>query len=390
MSNDHEAHRGQDKPRVLDYYLLLGLRLGRHIEGFVDAYYGPPELKEQTDAEELVDPATLADDAARLLRATEDSWLRAQLVGCETTARRLAGEPISWEEEVTRCYGVSPEWTDEAVFESAHERLDGALPGEGDLGERFRAWQETMVLPTDRVLEAAARFHDVLRERTLALFGLPDGESAEIELVANEPWAGFNYYLGGRRSRVVVNTDLPVYSHQLAGLVAHEIYPGHHAEHAWKEALLVDGDGRLEETLFLTGTPQAVISEGIATLAPDVVDAHAAAPDVYSALGVDYDGETADAVRAAREDLRGVSVNAARLLHLEGAGDDEVVEYLVRWNLLPREHAAKAIEFYTHPAWRAYISSYSSGYELCKRFVGEDTARFRRLLTEQLSTSDLV
>lgn len=389
VSNDHEAHRRQDNPHVLDDYLLLGLRLGRHVDGFVDAYYGPSELAEQVEGEELVDPATLVADAVRLAAETEDGWLLAQLAGCETTARRLAGEPITWEDEVTRCYGVRPEHTDESVFAAAHERLEGVLPGNGDLGERYREWQETQVLAAERVLDAAQRFREILRARTLDLFGLPGGETCEIELVRNEPWAGFNYYLGGRRSRVVVNTDLPVYVHGIAGLVAHEVYPGHHAEHSWKEALLVDGEGRLEETLFLTGTPQAVISEGIATLAPEMVGANDVAAEVYAELGIEYDAPTADAVRSAREDLRGVSVNAARLLHLDGAADDEVVDYLVRWNLLPRDHAAKALEFYTHPAWRAYISSYSSGYELCKAWVGDDTARFKRLLTERLSTRDL-
>ena len=40
-------------------YILLGLRLGRHVDGLVDAYYGPPELKEQADAEEPVDPRVM-------------------------------------------------------------------------------------------------------------------------------------------------------------------------------------------------------------------------------------------------------------------------------------------------------------------------------------------
>jgi hypothetical protein len=389
MSNDHEAHGGQDNPRVLDDYLLLGLRLGRHVDGFVDAYYGPPELSEQVEREELVEPATLVADAVRLAEETDDAWLLAQLAGCETTARRLAGEPITWEEEVTRCYGVRPDRTEESVFAAAHEKLDRVLRGDGELGDRYRAWQETQVLPPGRVLEAAQELQEILRARALELFGLPDGETCEIELVQNEPWAGFNYYLGGRRSRVVVNTDLPVYRHTLPGLVAHEVYPGHHAEHSWKEAVLVDGEGRLEETIQLTGTPQAVISEGIAMLAPEIVGAYDVAGDVYGALDIDYDAQTSDAVRSAREDLAGVSVNAARRLHLDGATNDEVSDYLVRWNLLPREHAAKALEFYTHPAWRAYISSYSSGYELCKAWVGDDTARFKRLLTERLSTRDL-
>jgi len=28
---------------TVERYLLLGLRLGRHVDGLVDAYYGPPE-----------------------------------------------------------------------------------------------------------------------------------------------------------------------------------------------------------------------------------------------------------------------------------------------------------------------------------------------------------
>jgi len=31
---------------LVDRYLTLGLHLGRHIDGLVDAYYGPPSLAE--------------------------------------------------------------------------------------------------------------------------------------------------------------------------------------------------------------------------------------------------------------------------------------------------------------------------------------------------------
>jgi hypothetical protein len=390
VSDDHEAHRGQDSlapvSELVERYLLLGLRLGRHIDGFVDAYYGPPELAERADA---VDPAQLAVDAAALREQAGGEYLRAQLLGCETTARRLAGEPIGWAEEVEQCYGVRPEHIDESRFERAHERLDEALPGSGDLGERYRAWTETQAVPPDKLLAAAQRFEDLLRARTAELFGLPDGESTELEAVRNEPWSAFNYYLGRRRSRVVVNTDLPVYAFRLPELIAHELYPGHHTEHAWKEALLVDGEERLEETIFLTGTPQAVVSEGIASLAPEIVDAHTDAADTYAELGIEYDEATADAVRAARDDLDGLNVNAGRLLHVDGRSRDEVVDYIERWSLVPRAHAEKSFEFISHPTWRAYMSCYTSGYELCERWVAGDAKRFRSLLTEQFTTSDL-
>src|SRR5258705_10074035 len=91
---------------VVERYLMLGLRLGRHVEGLVDAYYGPPELKEEVDAEELVPPSQLAADGAALRDELPDGWLRDQVAGCTVYARVLAGEQISYSDEVEGCYGV--------------------------------------------------------------------------------------------------------------------------------------------------------------------------------------------------------------------------------------------------------------------------------------------
>ena len=41
---------------VAERYLLLGLRLGRHVDGIVDAYCGPPELAEAVASAEPVEP----------------------------------------------------------------------------------------------------------------------------------------------------------------------------------------------------------------------------------------------------------------------------------------------------------------------------------------------
>src|SRR5262249_19947831 len=176
-------------------------------------------------------------------------------------------------------------------------------------------------------------------------------------------------------------------------LVAHETYPGHHAEHAWKETLLVDGDGYLEESIFLVGTPQALVSEGVAMLALDVAlggDVDSVAQRVFADIGFDYDVWTSGAVRAFDDALGGLRVNAARKLHVDGCPRDEAIAYVERWGLKTREHASGLVDFVTHPTWRAYASCYTSGRELCGRFVTGDVQRFRRLLTEQFTTSDLV
>ena len=100
------------------------------------------------------------------------------------------------------------------------------MPGDGSLEERLERWRAANVVPAERIAEVMRPMLALLRERTGRLVDLPDGEEFALELVSNEPWAAFNYYLGGSRSRIVVNTDLPLSSSEVVHLAAHEGYPG--------------------------------------------------------------------------------------------------------------------------------------------------------------------
>src|SRR5438045_6105683 len=148
-----------------------------------------------------------------------------------------------------------------------------------------------------------------MRERTDTMFGLPEGEHVDFELVTNQPWSGFNYFLGDLQSRVAINTDLPVLSNTLSHLVAHESYPGHHTEHTRKEVGLVRRRRQLEETIFLVGTPQCLLAEGLADLGIEVVvgpDPEVLAAFTASHLGplsVPFDDEVAAVVARAGEGL---------------------------------------------------------------------------------------
>ena len=390
---------------IIDDYLRLGLRLGRHVDGFVDAYYGPPALAEQVATEPVRAPFALVDEAARLLRDLDDGvdadavepsrrrWLRAQAVGLHTSARNLADEPIGYADEVEWCYGVRPTFRDEEQFAAAHSRLDAVLPGDGPVRERIIAWRESQAIPVERLPAVLRDIADDFRERTHRLFGLPEGEHIDWELASNQPWSGFNYYLGDLRSRVAINTDLPVLAPSIGHLVAHEAYPGHHTEHSRKEAGLVRQRRWLEETIFCVGTPQCLMSEGLADLALTVIAGEV--PELVMVehlgpLGIGYDPEVASAVRLASHSLDAVRANAAMLLHDQHRPVDEVVDYVERWSLLPRVRAEKAVEFLTSPTWRAYISCYVEGYPLCRDFVAGDPQRFATLITEPLIPADLV
>ena len=212
----------------------------------------------------------------------------------------------------------------EDEFAAAHRRLDEVLPGTGPVaGALHHLAREPRWCPPDRLPRAVASLAEDLRDRTKRLFGLPDGERVDFELVTNQPWSGFNYYLGGLRSRVVINVDLPVLSTSLGHLVAHEAYPGPpHRAQPQGGGPGSPAPGQLEETIFLVGTPQCLLAEGLADLGLEVV------------VGPRPEPMVAVPSPAARDPLRrrpgrrrcrppvttlsAVRANAALLLHDEG------------------------------------------------------------------------
>ncbi len=374
-------------------YILLGLRLGRRVDGLVDAYYGPPELKQQVDAEPLIEPAALVAEADALLADLGDGWLRDQAVGLRTYAGTLASEEISYSDEVERCYGVRPTRQASDVYQEAHERLDELLPGDGALPERYQAWRRSCTVPAGLVVPALQDAAAELRSATTGIVDLPAGEEVLVEAVESEPWWAFNYYLGGLRSRVVVNLDVATTCHEVVHLAAHEIYPGHHTEHAVKEQLLIRDRGHVEESIQMVPTPAALVQEGIAELGPSLVRDGDLEERLVAALGrrgLDYDAGRSEAIAEARRPLRTVSVDAALMLHEDGASVEEARAYVQRWSLGTAEEAAHSVSFVVDPTWRAYTITYSAGRELCEAWVGGEPARFARLLTEQVRVAELL
>jgi len=373
-------------------YLQLGLRLGQHVDGLVDSYYGPAELQEQVEAEGTIDAAQLAADGDALLAELPDSWLADQVKGCATYAHVLAGDDISYVDEVEGCYGVRPELVDASVYEAVHAQLDELLPGDGTLFERRQAWRTRHLVDGALAVPVLNDLLPILRGRARDFVDLPEGEELTIEPVTEEPWWAFNYYLGDLRSRVVMNVDVPTTGLDLIHLAAHEVYPGHHTEHAVKEQLLARDRGAIEESLQLVPTPQAVLSEGIAETGDDFLgeETRAAAYDVLRKHGIEVSPELGERVSKALEPLRTVGLDAALMIHQHGASHEEAQAYIERWSLVPPDQAKHSVSFATDPTWRAYVLTYSAGRDLCRAYVDGDPARFTQLLTEHVRIGDLL
>ena len=100
-------------------YLQLTLEIGTHEPGYIDAYYGPPELKKAAGAAPRDKPALLA--ATRALMAEIDlaarrisdplakrraTFLRAQLRAGETRLQMMQGTRFAFADEAERLFGV--------------------------------------------------------------------------------------------------------------------------------------------------------------------------------------------------------------------------------------------------------------------------------------------
>lgn len=381
-------------------YIELAFDIEQHVEGFVDAYFGPPELKQrpaQRPPSELVADlvALRAAVAASAYPAERKGYLAAQLRGMETTARRLAGEELSYRDEVRACFDIEAVYTPEAVFEQANAELEELVPGEGPLPERMIAWRRRFEVAPAVARQMIDLVNGEARRRTAELIELPAADAVEFALVSDKPWSGYNWYLGAGRSLVEINTDLPLHADCLLDLVCHEAYPGHHTEHALKEQLLYEQRGWGEQSIQLINVPECVISEGIATLAAQQVFGdeahHWAAEQLYPLGGIQGDPEREARIAKAQWQRRAVSGNAALLLHEQGADPEEVVAYFVRYGLRSEREARQSLRFINTPLWRIYTFTYFVGRELLGGWLaqGDRQARFRQLLTEQIYPSQL-
>ena len=377
-------------------YAHLGLRMERLAPGTVDAWIGPPEWRAAVEAEPAPTAEALRAGAEALLDllpsmgypAPRAAYLQRQVTALHAQARTLAGEEIGLVEQARLYFDIAVRRVPEDTFAAAHETLDQLLPGTGSLAERRAASRRRYQTAPERVLPMLDRIAAEARRRTVMRLPLPREERIEVRLTQDQPWGAYNWYLGQARSLIEINTDQPMQVDGLVGYLAHEGYPGHHTEHALREAWQYRGQGQGEYAIQLINTPESLISEAIATCAtemsfPDDEDLVWLAQDILPALDMAMDVPAAGRIRQAGEALAAVSGNAAFLLHEDGRSPDEVAAYLERWALRTPEEARHHLRFLASPLWRVYTFTYDYGHALLAPLLrGPDRWDvFRRILT---------
>ena len=113
------------------------------------------------DMEPVRPVARLEEDAASLRARILDPdaviepdrrrWLEAQLVAVEAIAASLGSDPPAYVELLERCFDLRPRRRGDPEFVAAAEAITDLLPGPGTAAERLAAWDESLVIPADRV-----------------------------------------------------------------------------------------------------------------------------------------------------------------------------------------------------------------------------------------------
>jgi hypothetical protein len=388
-------------------FVELALSIDQHFPGYVDAYYGPRETLQAIEqrgevpfkeleriASDLVD--SISQDSS--LNPGRKEFLTGEVGAMQTTLRILQGEAPGFIEEVQSLYGLTPSWTNEKIFEATHKKLDELLPGSGPLVDRFQSFREQLMISAETAAPIIKRLADDVQSRTRQRLILPADESCEYKFVKDKPWGAYNWYLGNYRSRIEINLDNPIRVYTLPHFITHEAYPGHHTEHSVKEQKYYRELGLLEYCILLSNTPAAVISEGIAECALELIFSPEELVDIYQQIleetGLsNFNGRLIyEFVHIASRPLRKVGDNELLLLHDKGASDDEVIAYGRRYGLSTEKEETKYLQFAKDPLWRSYGFNYSLGYELISKLLSSTENKdrmFTRLLQESMTPAQV-
>jgi hypothetical protein len=396
----------KDDHQLDEEFIRLALAINEHLPGYIDSYFGREEWAQEAQKAGKLPLPELTDRVNQLsMKVSQaDGWeaqrkdfLVHQISAMQMSLRLLAGENISLVEEAQALYDIQPAWKDEANFIEYQNWLDEILPEGGSLRERLEAWQNSLEIPIEKVREILPYITNTLRELTHRKFNLPDEESFVVEFVSDQPWMAYNRYLGEYKSRIEINTDLPMRVNGLAITIAHEGYPGHHTELCAKEAKLIRQMDYQEHLVALINSPSSVIAEGIATSALEVILTDQELEDWYREellprTGMTHvDAKQIMAITRAERKVRNLWGNAAFMLHDQKKSKDEIIAYLQKYEMSTEKEANRAIQFMSGPLDRSYIFTYTAGYDLLEELfsIADRDKYFARLLEEPVTPSQI-
>lgn len=384
------AGAGPDgRDEVARAYVRLVLALGVHDPDYVDAYYGPPEWRTAVEAAKRPLSEIRAEAQGLLARlgalplgerGSQDAlvrlrhqYLASQLQALSTRVDMLGGKELRFDEESQALYNAVAPTLGEDYLKKSLAHLDGLLPGAGSLIERYGAFRKAFVVPPEKLEAVFTAAIAECRRRTVPYVDLPAGESFTVEYVKDKSWGAYNWYKGGFRSVIQVNTDIPITIDRAIDLACHEGYPGHHVYNALLEKHLVRDRGWVEFSVYALFSPQSLIAEGTANYGIEVAfpgEERTAfeRATLYPLAGLDP--SQAEVFARVQRAIKGLdyAANEAARRYLEGRLDAAgAATWLETYALMPPDRARQRVKFFDQ--YRSYVINYNLGEDLVEAYV---------------------
>ncbi|HEX8414051.1 MAG TPA: hypothetical protein VF637_09225, partial [Sphingomicrobium sp.] len=368
-------------------YVKLSLTIGEKEEGYIDAYYGPPELQAAAKADapgQTFDSLSAQVDALKkragafaapddALNSSRARFLSAQLTAASTRLRMMRGEKLTFEDEAEGLFGVRPQLQPLESFDPVIARLEATVPGTGPLAQRIDTFANRFNIPKDRLKPVFDAAIAECKRRTLQHIQLPQNERFDMAFVTGKSWSGYNYYQGNNHSKIEINTDLPIRIFRAVDLGCHEGYPGHHVLNALLEERLTKGRNWVEFSVYPLYSPQSLLAEGSANYGiklafPGNEQLEFEKRVLYPLAGLPVaEAENYYKLQEALQALGGARFTISKLF-LEGkVTEAEAVQLFQKYQLLTPERARKSLDFTKQ--YRSYVINYGLGQDMVQADV---------------------
>jgi len=397
---------------LAEQYVRASLEMGTHEDGYIDAYYGPPEWKTEVEAHprttaqlkpvldqlhtQVETAEHAATDAAVRRRA---HTLAAYIASARFRLDMMDGVRAPFVDEAERLFALRPEIRPLTYYDTVLARIRTIVPGSSDLSARVEAFRNRYIIPHARLEAVMNAAINECRRRTLEHIALPQGEHFALTFVNHQSWSAYNYYHGNNQSEIQVNTDQPIAINRAVGLGCHEGYPGHHVQGIYAEKLYRQS-GYAEYSIAPLFSPQGPLNEGGGNYGVDLAfpgqeKLQFEQATLYPLAGLNPATAPAfDALNDALKELDGARLTVAQQYLDNQISRDQAIQLLQHYQLISHDRAAQSAAFIDH--YRSYVINYVSGEDLIRAYAnrqGADNAAHWRaylsILNQPTLPSDL-
>ena len=393
-------------------FLLLALRIDKHIKGYVDFYIGPEKIQQIVDHESLTAPNTLLNDSNNLINQLgaqgynkeRKRYIEKLLIAMKTSIENLNGVEIPFKENFLRLYDVDLRPVNESELDNLIEDFNEAYKGTGSLDERMNKLRITRKVPESKVYEFFKKAVDITEKQTKELFIdlLPKNERIIIDVVKNNnpsekvKWNCYNWYKGKYISRIEVNPSYQMYWTVFLSYSSHEAYPGHHTEFAIKEKRLYRELNQFEHSILILHSPKLVVSEGIANKAISILFLNQEVAEIGLTEFCPDPSKEATLEELELQDKVKAKIplfwyNFAYHALVDKYNKNELMQYGKNFEFFSDEALITAIDRMSNPAYSNNAFMYYIGNNLLQKYGDVPSLKeFRNLLDNPILPSDLI